>query len=480
MLVAALLCTHPHAASQGAAPAAGRDCEAQAIVGIAGSARETPKLIACSRLLTEVPALRAAVDRLNAALSVRSAADDERLRSIEKMLRQLNEASRQLPVRLTSQFAASFARQFDTLPAGGSDEQLIRQVDRMRLDLEEVQETTRRLAAQDSGIVKVREAYDGDAGAALARFEFRKAVEILDRLTRIEAKIDRLGNPPQAAPLLQVERREVDTWLQSFRTLGGPQRCPGVDADVAGLLRESESTAAAGQAQGARELLSGVFRRLMTAVGRLRFEDMQVSRAQADHAREQAQASRDLAALNKRIGETDAVIERTLRDQAKVVADRFAGQAQEKAYHEARIRELNLSIEKQQREVLDALPQQREALQAGVERTRAEVQGVYRDITEAERKFAAEQKTGHWPESPASYFETEFKRRRDERSHLAEAQALLTRTLQQNESPAAGTHAQAALALREARQNASHIQRGQPLETLRANASPGIEPGGCY
>lgn len=174
------------AAAQGTAAAT--PC-AQGLV-VPGGGGPAGRFVLCSEVERQVPQLRQQLEKLAAG----QAAGDERLRDMERLLRNLNAAAARIEARQI-ELARSLAQKLAEASAQG-EASAGRQVRRLGDDLEEVNEKATRAAAnraQAEAAAALKAAIDD----AVAKLDFAKANRLLDsiealqrQLTGVEKKID--------------------------------------------------------------------------------------------------------------------------------------------------------------------------------------------------------------------------------------------------------------------------------------------------
>jgi uncharacterized protein YjbI with pentapeptide repeats len=172
-------------------------CEEWAIVAM--DPKNNGRLHVCSSILREVPALRAQVDRLNAAVA--KTADAQR--DLAKFTAALNEMSRQLKSQDVNRLAASLADRIDQSGREG-DARLMREIERLRLGMLDIQEKVDGARADQRVAADARAALTGPAGDAIARLDLDTARNILDGIVRIEQKVGALTESVQQGNFVAV------------------------------------------------------------------------------------------------------------------------------------------------------------------------------------------------------------------------------------------------------------------------------------
>ena len=173
LLVLSLLFARPPIGrAQGAQVA----CESWTILGTDSKTTQRVQK-ARSQLLRDVPKLVALVEKLNAA----QAADAKNAAAVQQFARVLSQTSRELPPALVTKLASSLAEKLSE-GAQQSNAQLIRELERLRLDMEELQDKLNTSQAKKEVGQQVSGAVQGDAAEAISRLDFQRATDILSRL----------------------------------------------------------------------------------------------------------------------------------------------------------------------------------------------------------------------------------------------------------------------------------------------------------
>jgi uncharacterized protein YjbI with pentapeptide repeats len=172
-------------------------CEEWAIVAV--DPRNNSRLHVCSAILREVPALRAQLDRLNAAVS--SSTDAQR--DLVKFTAALNDMAKQLKAQDANRLAASLAARIEE-NGRESDARLMREIDRLRLGMLDIQEKLDSARSSQQVATATRAAIAGPAGEAIGRLDLDAAKSILDGIGRIERKVDALAESVDLTALTTV------------------------------------------------------------------------------------------------------------------------------------------------------------------------------------------------------------------------------------------------------------------------------------
>jgi hypothetical protein len=160
-------------------------CEEWAIVG--ADPKNNGRLQVCSATLRQVPELAAKIERLNAA-AARSA---DATRNLAEMKTALNDLARQLKAQDINRMATSLAERIGRRERD-TDERLLREFDRLRLDMMDVREKLDAARSNPQAAERAREALNGPAGEAIVRLDFATANQILDGLVRIETGVNEI------------------------------------------------------------------------------------------------------------------------------------------------------------------------------------------------------------------------------------------------------------------------------------------------
>jgi hypothetical protein len=215
------------------AQAQDKPCETWAIV--TQDAKGSGKVVACSRLLRDVPALSAAVDRLNSA----TIAHADRQRELERFVRSLGAAGQQLSPKNVALLARSIAEQINR-GAGQSDERMLRELERLRIDMDDVRDKVSDAQTKKESAQRVSAAMQGDAGEAIARLDFKAAQSILDKLSDT-------GAYASNAVLLAQVRKDADQAMRQLASVNATERCPRGMAELTALRSSAVAAELRGQ-----------------------------------------------------------------------------------------------------------------------------------------------------------------------------------------------------------------------------------------
>jgi hypothetical protein len=237
------------------------------------------RIIACSQLLNEVPALIDAVRRLNET----AAKDAEARRDVDRFIRSLNETSGELPPKYQSQLAQSISDRVIRAQAGGVG-RVARDVERIRVDLEDMREKIAEVRSS-TGEEGTRNALGGPTGAAIAALDFNQAKQIIDELSQIKAQT---AGPYTAAPQEIIPiRDEVNRAKQRLVSAGAAERCPEAWKLLLSSIESADQVEKRNQHDAAAALFQNIQGRAAILLAELQYQDMA-----ADAPRQQYAAAR--------------------------------------------------------------------------------------------------------------------------------------------------------------------------------------------
>jgi len=246
-----------------AMPAGAQSVPCETSTLFASDGKGAGKVVACSRLLREVPALADAVDRLNKAVEKNA----EGQRDLDRFVRSLAATSRELPPKHLQTLAQSVADKVTRANAAGA-ERLAREIDRLRFDLDEWRSTLSDARARGDA-AKTQAVLDGQAGAAVAALDFAQAKKILDDLQQV---ITQTTGPYTAAPE-QLARVRSDTQLAWERLEAGraSERCPQTWGTLVAQRKSAEDAEGRKLFEAAGNLYQSLNDRAMALVTELNF-----------------------------------------------------------------------------------------------------------------------------------------------------------------------------------------------------------------
>ena len=180
LLLAATCTAHTAHAAEGSPR-----CETQMIFG--SEPGRNGRMQLCSKLLEQVPALQAAVDRLN-LLTMENA---QTLLRVERFVATLGSTSRQLSAKQIDTLADNIAQRINSSARQG-DAQLAAELTRLALEFGNTQTRSQLALQQPDTAEPTRQALQGEVGDAIARLDFNTANGLLDALLRIETTVVRM------------------------------------------------------------------------------------------------------------------------------------------------------------------------------------------------------------------------------------------------------------------------------------------------
>lgn len=189
------------------------ECSEQRILGTKSG--QTATLQLCLPSLRRDPAIVALVERLERL----SAQGDDQRRKVEGLVQAMGRTTVELSPAQLDKLAASLARR---LPPGPqtSDSTLLRELQRLQLNLDELQERLAPALADPQAAGPARKALAGDVGDLVTRLDFAAAME---RLTEV---LERRKSACEADPaLLAVARRSAEAPYAQLAGGRGPSRC---------------------------------------------------------------------------------------------------------------------------------------------------------------------------------------------------------------------------------------------------------------
>lgn len=244
------------ASGAGAQPGA---CEEWAIV--AADPRNNGRLQVCSAALREVPALRAQVDRLNAA----AARSDDAQRDLARFNAALNELTRQMKAQDVNRLAASLAQRIEQ-NARDTDTRLMREIERLRFGMQDINEKLKIAGGDAASAAQAKSMLTGEAGQAIARLDLDTANKLLEGLADVAV----YASNPQ---LFAQVRSDAQNALGQLRKHNAAQRCANGWKAVTTLHESAVAAEKRGQVNTAGATYKDVAERANAIVSELSITD---------------------------------------------------------------------------------------------------------------------------------------------------------------------------------------------------------------
>lgn len=252
---------------QAPAHAQAPSCTPQSLVG--SQPGQVGTVVICAVPLRADPAFRAMVALLN-ELATRS--DDLRA-SVQKLTPALNGATQGVSAAQAAAMANSVTRR---LQADGqaSEARVLREIDRLRVSLEDVQEKLVVALADPARQAEARAAMGGAAGEALGRLDFATAQRLLDDAGQI--KTNTLSACAKDPKLLQIARGEAEQAMQTLKNMQAPVRCARTWPTLTAFYDSAKSALERGDLNAACSAFEEFKGRSMQVTGELSTAQMQV------------------------------------------------------------------------------------------------------------------------------------------------------------------------------------------------------------